>query len=221
MNGGHDLGGMHGLGCINPEPEHSEKVFHHEWEQIVFALTLASAFLRQWNLDQSRHARERQHPADYLRNSYYENWYHGLLKLLIEKELITQAELDSGKAVPAGTHLTSNVLKAADVKAAMLKGGPVDMEIKHPPLYKRGDRVHILNFNPEGHTRLPRYARGKFGTVDIHHGAHVFPDSNALGIREGQHLYGVIFTSDELWGLEAKTNFKVSIDLWEPYLETA
>ncbi len=95
------------------------------------------------------------------------------------------------------------------------------MEIKHPPLYKRGDKVHILNINPEGHTRLPRYARGKFGTVDIHHGAHVFPDSNALGIREGQHLYGVIFTSDELWGLEAKTNFKVSIDLWEPYLETA
>ena len=91
MNGGHDLGGMHGLGCINPEPEHSEKVFHHEWEQSVFSLTLSSAFLRQWNLDQSRHARERQHPADYLRNSYYENWYQGLLKLLFEKELITQA----------------------------------------------------------------------------------------------------------------------------------
>ena len=109
MNGGHDLGGMHGLGCINPEPEHSEKVFHHEWEQSVFSLTLASTFLRQWNLDQSRHARERQHPADYLRYSYYENWYQGLLKLLFEKELITLAELDSRKAVPAGTNLTSNV----------------------------------------------------------------------------------------------------------------
>ena len=221
MNGGHDLGGMHGLGHIAPEPEQNEKVFHHEWEKSVFSLTLASAFLRQWNLDQSRHARELQHPADYLLNSYYENWYQGLLKLLFEKELITHAELDIRKPIPAGTHLTSNVLKAADVKAAMLKGGPVNMEIKHPPLYKRGDKVHIRNINPEGHTRLPRYARGKFGTVDIHHGAHVFPDSNALSIREGQHLYGVIFTSDELWGLEAKTNFKVSIDMWEPYLETA
>ena len=124
MNGGHDLGGMHGLGGINPEPEQNEKVFHHEWEKRVFSLALASAFLRQWNLDQSRHARERQHPDDYLRNSYYENWYQGLLKLLFEKELITQAELDSGKAVPAGTQLTSNVLKATAVKAAMLKGGP-------------------------------------------------------------------------------------------------
>ena len=95
------------------------------------------------------------------------------------------------------------------------------MEIKHPPLYKIGGKVHIRNINPEGHTRLPRYARDKFATVDIIHGAHVFPDSNALGIREAQHLYGVIFTSDELWGLEAKTNFKVSIDLWEPYMKKA
>ena len=120
MNGGHDLGGMHGLGSINPVPEQNEKIFHHEWEKRVFSLTLASAFLRQWNLDQSRHARESQHPADYLRNSYYENWYQGLLKLLFEKELITLVELDSRKAVSAGTHLTSNVLMAADVKTAML-----------------------------------------------------------------------------------------------------
>ena len=221
MNGGHDLGGMHGLGCIKPESEQIENIFHHEWEKSVFSLTLASAFLKQWNLDQSRHARERQHPADYLRNSYYENWYHGLLKLLIEKELISQAELDSGKAVPSGPHLTTNLLKAEDVKSAMLKGGPVNMEIEHPPLYKRGDKVRIQNINPEGHTRLPRYARGKLGKVDIHHGAHVFPDINALGIREGQHLYGIIFSSDELWGLDTKTNFKVNIDLWEPFLETA
>ena len=220
MNGGHDLGGMHGLGLINPEPEKKEIVFNHEWEKSVFSLTLAAAFLRQWNIDQSRHARERQHPADYMCNSYYENWYQGLLKLLIEKNIITQVELDSGKAVPAIPYLTSNVLKAADVKTAMLKGGPVNIEIESPPLFKRGDKVKIRNINPEGHTRLPRYARGKFGTVDIHHGAHVFPDSNAIGIREGQHLYGITLSSDELWGLEAKTDFKVSIDLWEPYLET-
>ena len=219
MNGGHDLGGVHGLGLVNPEPEQTEKVFHHKWEKSVFSLTLASAFLRKWNLDQSRHARERQHPADYLRNSYYENWYQGLLKLLIEKKIITQAELDSGEAVPAEAHLTSNVLKSADVKTAMLRGGPVDVEIDSPPLYKTGDKVLIRNINPEGHTRLPSYIRCKLGTVFIHHGAHVFPDKNALDIREGKHLYGVIFTSYELWGLEAKTNFKVSVDLWEPYLE--
>ena len=221
MNGGHDLGGMHGMGIISPDQDQIEKVFHHEWEKRVFSLTLASAFLRQWNIDQSRHARERQHPADYLKNSYYENWYEGLVKLLIEKGIFTQQELESGKTVTPGKHLTSNVLKAADVKAAMLKGGPSNMEIGHPPLFKRGDRIKIRNINPEGHTRLPRYARDKLGKVDIHHGAHVFPDFNALDIREGHHLYGIIFTSNDLWGIEAKTNFKVSIDLWEPYLEKA
>ena len=34
MNGVHDLGGMHGLGAINPEP--NEPVFHHDWERAVF-----------------------------------------------------------------------------------------------------------------------------------------------------------------------------------------
>ncbi len=40
MNGGHDLGGIHGLGPIDPEPEQVEPVFHGEWEKRVFALTL-------------------------------------------------------------------------------------------------------------------------------------------------------------------------------------
>ena len=107
MNGGHDLGGMHGLGPIDPEPEQGEPIFHGEWERRVFALNLATGFLRHWNLDESRHARERQHPADYIRNSYYENWFNGLITLLVEKGLVTQSELDSGTVNPVSyTHLT-------------------------------------------------------------------------------------------------------------------
>ncbi|HIN89237.1 MAG TPA: nitrile hydratase subunit beta, partial [Porticoccaceae bacterium] len=82
MNGGHDLGGKQGLGPIDPEPETWEPVFHEEWERRVFALTLATGMLGHWNIDQSRHARERQHPADYLHHSYYENWLVGVEKLL-------------------------------------------------------------------------------------------------------------------------------------------
>ena len=95
MNGGHDLGGMHGLGPIDPEPEQGEPVFHGEWERRVFALTLAAGFLRHWNLDESRHARERQHPADYMRNSYYENWFNGLIALLIDDDM---ADEEIGRA---------------------------------------------------------------------------------------------------------------------------
>ena len=71
MNGPHDLGGQDGLGPIRPESEYDEPVFHASWEQRVFALTLAAGASGQWNLDQSRHARERQHPIAYLSHSYY------------------------------------------------------------------------------------------------------------------------------------------------------
>ena len=55
--------------------------------------------------------------------------------------------------------------------------------------------------DPHTHTRLPRYARGKVGTVELVHGCHVFPDSNALQLGEDpQWLYTVRFSAHELWG---------------------
>ena len=102
MNGAHDLGGMHGLGPINAEPEAEEPVFHTAWEKRVFGLTLAAGFLGKWNIDISRHARERQHPIDYLRHTYYENWLVGLEKLLVEAGLVTAEELATGKAAGIG-----------------------------------------------------------------------------------------------------------------------
>ena len=115
MNGGHDLGGMHGLGPVNPESERDEPVFHHSWERRVFALTLATGFLGRWNLDQSRHARERQHPIDYLRNTYYENWLAGLQRLLVDSGLLTEAELQSGSC-GKGFPVQEGVLTKKEVK---------------------------------------------------------------------------------------------------------
>ena len=80
MNGGHDLGGMHGFGPV--EIERDEPVFHHEWERRAFAITLAAGFLGKWNIDQSRFAREQMPPAEYLATTYYEHWLFGLEKLL-------------------------------------------------------------------------------------------------------------------------------------------
>ena len=84
MNGAHDLGGMHGFGPVNPEPEVEEPVFHSAWEKRAFGLTLAAGFLGKWTIDMSRYSRERQHPVDYLRHTYYENWLAGLETLLVE-----------------------------------------------------------------------------------------------------------------------------------------
>lgn len=93
MNGAHDLGGMHGFGAIEPEPD--EPVFHAEWERRAFAITLAMGAYGSWNLDMSRHARERMDPAEYLRTSYYEHWVHGLQLLLIEQGLLSAQEIEA------------------------------------------------------------------------------------------------------------------------------
>ena len=93
MNGIHDMGGMHGLGPI--DREENEPVFHHAWERRAFALNMAAGFLGDWNIDMSRYAREQMPPAEYLATSYYEHWLWGLERLLVEKGLLTRAEIEA------------------------------------------------------------------------------------------------------------------------------
>ncbi len=222
MNGVHDLGGMHGLGPINPEPEAEEPVFHTDWEKRVFGLTLAAGFLGNWNIDMSRHARERQHPIDYLRHSYYENWLAGLEKLLIEANLVNPEELKTGKAsVPADEAVRQRVLRAEKVARVIAKGSPVAMAPSTPPRFKTGERVRAVNRHPPGHTREPRYVRGRVGIIHVYHGVHVFPDQNAEGSKEGRHLYSVRFAAEALWGETTSGRDAVYVDLWENYLEPA
>jgi nitrile hydratase subunit beta len=222
MNGAHDLGGMHGFGPINPEPESQEPVFHAAWEKRVFGLNLAAGSLGQWNIDMSRYARERQHPIDYLQHTYYENWLAGLETLLIERGLVTAEELAAGKAEgPADEDTRKRLLAAEDVPRVLAKGSPVAMAIDTPPRFTPGDRVRALNRHPTGHTREPRYVRGRVGVIHEHHGAHVFPDRSADGTKEGRHLYSVQFEASELWGELAAGRAAVYVDLWENYLEPA
>ena len=222
MNGAHDLGGMHGYGPINPEPEAEEPVFHAAWEKRVFGLNLAAGALGRWNIDISRYARERQHPVDYLRHTYYENWLAGLEKLLVEKGLVTAEELAAGKAAgPADEGTRKRLLTAEKVAAALGQGSPVAMAIDTAPRFKPGDRVRALNRHPTGHTREPRYVRGRVGVIHEHYGAHIFPDRSAEGTKEGRHLYNVRFEASELWGEHAAGRSAVHVDLWEDYLEPA
>ena len=100
MNGAHDLGGMHGFGPVDPERD--EPVFHHEWERRAFAITLAMGARGAWNLDMSRHARERMTPGDYLATSYYEHWLHGLELLCSEKGLLSLEEIEARETALSG-----------------------------------------------------------------------------------------------------------------------
>ncbi|MFD2206259.1 nitrile hydratase subunit beta [Kiloniella antarctica] len=220
MNGAHDLGGMHGLGPINPEPERDEPLFHAEWEKRALGLTLTAGWLGQWNIDVSRHARERQHPVTYLSNSYYENWLAGLETLLVEKGIVTPEELEKGMALtPAPDALTSKRAPASAVEAILSSGGPCDLPTDDPQDFQVGDRVRVIQFNPTGHTRAPRYVRGHIGTISDYHGSFILPDENSKGNKIGQHLYNVSFDGNILWG--SGNDSTVHVDLWQSYLEKA
>jgi nitrile hydratase beta subunit len=219
MNGVHDMGGMHGMGPIAPEP--NEPVFHERWEARVYALNRAIGLLGKWNIDAGRHSRERIPPADYLRLSYYEKWLAGLIMLLQESGLVTKAELESGRPGPGAVKATP-ALSSEQVAGLVAARGTFERPVNTPPRFTVGERVRAKKINPTGHTRLPRYARGNLGVVDRIHGAHVFPDTNAHFCGENpQHLYSVRFSARELWGEAAAARDAVYIDLWESYLEPA
>ena len=217
MNGVHDMGGMHGLGPVAPERD--EPVFHHDWERRVHALVIASP--TRGNIDAGRHQRELIPGADYLRMTYYEKWFAALCEMLVKSGAVSADELASGRADPAAPKATPRLAPAA-VTVALAHSGSYQREIAAAPAFHVGDRVRARNLNPTGHTRLPRYARGRLGVVESLHGAHVFPDVHAHGGGEDpRHLYTVRFTARELWGPDAPAQGSVSLDLWEPYLERA
>lgn len=219
MNGPHDLGGQMGLGPVVRESEDIR--FHAEWEQRVLAMVLAAAAPGGWNIDQSRHARENRHPVDYLSSSYYEIWIKGLERLLLERGLLTEAELAEGRSAAPGDP-GKRVLTADEVPATLRRGGPAQRPAHTAAAYAVGQQVRTKNLNPTGHTRLPRYARDKSGVIERIHGTHVFADSNALGDGEQpQWLYTVSFNGGELWGEGYDDSLVVSIDAWESYLVPA
>jgi nitrile hydratase beta subunit len=219
MNGAQDLGGMMGFGPVVAEK--NEPIFHADWEKRALGVTLCCGVLGEWNIDISRHARESLHPADYLSSSYYEIWIKALLKLLAARNLVSPDELKAGRSLVA-PKATRPALKAADVPARLAGGGPCDRPLDRAPHFQAGDRVVTRNIHPIGHTRLPRYARGKQGVIESCQGSFVFPDTNAHGKGEDpQWIYSVVFAGTELWGADADPTLSVAIDCWEPYLERA
>jgi nitrile hydratase subunit beta len=218
MNGVHDLGGMHGFGAVIREP--NEPVFHSDWEKRVFALTLTAMGRRVCNVDEFRRAIERMPPAGYLAATYYEKWLHALESLLVEKGVATREEIASGHAAapaPAATSLDDEGggVESFDSAAVQLRFDP-----KFKPGFKVGDRVVARNLNPEHHTRLPRYARGKHGVIRYDQGVFVFPDTHAHGQGgKPQHVYTVAFEAQELWGADHTDRAPVYLDCWEDYLD--
>jgi nitrile hydratase subunit beta len=220
MNGIHDMGGMQDMGPIRHEE--NEPVFHEAWEGRVYALNRALGEWGEWNIDAGRYGIELLPPADYLRMSYYEKWLARTIALLVQRKMVTAEEIDSGHPAPGSQKLTPRLTAASAVATAIQRGNFMRPDAKAPARFAPGQRVRTLKINPTGHTRLPRYARGRQGSIIRHHGIFVFPDSNALFLGEQpQHLYSVRFSARELWGGNASPRDSVHLDLWDSYLEHA
>ena len=220
MNGIHDIGGMDNIGPVNIEKD--EPVFHDDWERKVYAMTLATMGTGIFVTDEVRYVTETIPPRDYLTFKYYEKWLYSLEQLMLQKNMVTREELESGKVM--APELTADV-EAAPVERmqyGMNNRIPVFVETDIPPKFKAGDTIIARNINPLHHTRIPRYIRGRRGVVEQDHGIFLLPDTNAHGGPDKpQHVYNVRFSARELWGEDAPANDSVYIDLFDDYMDPA
>ena len=209
MDGVHDLGGMHGFGPVPYEPDN--EVFHEPWQATTFGLMLSVPyFTGNHNADEYRHGVERMAPSHYFSVHYYERVLTSVATLLVEKGKLSLDDLEQragGKfplALPLAEKPMANLAPQTEQR------------------FKAGDRVRVLEFHPQGHTRAPGFCRGKSGRVLHVAPPFSFPDASAHGgeLRK-EHTYHVEFASRELWGDDGQDNDAVVVDLWDSYLEGA
>jgi nitrile hydratase subunit beta len=217
MNGIHDMGGMQDMGPIRIEKD--EPVFHAKWEERMVALEIAVQ--GDWDYAEERYHIESIPPVEYLRMPYYMKWFTGLTEALVKNGVVTRAEIESGMP-NAGRTKALKVFSVSEVPALLLPAAPASRPVLPAARFQAKAHVRARNMNPVGHTRLPRYARGKVGTVERDYGVFDFPDTSAHGLgAKPQHVYSVRFAARELWGEQASPTDSVYIDLWDDYLEPA
>ncbi len=216
MDGIHDLGGRHGFGKI--DVNEGETQFHAPYEARVRCMVHVLTQAPDWSVDWFRHCRELISPTDYLTRPYFDQWAQTYGAMLINSGWATVDEVCTGKAVNKVDGLPS-VVTEAQARAMVLKEKRFDAEVDAKPVYQHTDEVRTITEVPNGHTRLPQYARGKVGRVIDHHGAHIFADAMAVNEKRYEHLYTVEFSLSTLWPEASSTTDSVTLDLWESHLE--
>ncbi len=219
MDGIHDMGGMDGFGPIPIEQD--EPVFHAPWEGRVWALNSALGALGKWNIDAGRYEMEQLDPILYLQSIYYQRWLYRTENILIAHGMVTRQELETPPE-RRKVEKQGQALSVEDIFARQRQARSARVDAEVPARFKTGDKVRARNIYPKGHTRLPRYVRGKVGVIDRDHGVFIFPDSNAVFAgKKPQHLYSVQFAAQEVWGSDAASADKIYMDMWDDYLEVS
>ncbi len=222
MNGIHDMGGMHGFGPI--ELEENEPVFHEPWEGRVRAMR--STLPEVSSPYGGRFLIESIPPDLYLKSSYFERWLLAFEDALLRKGVVTAEELDE-KTRYYRENPDAEVPREVDPelsKSAVETLYTIRPTIEHDgsgivPRFGVGNSVKVGNINISGHTRLPRYVRGKVGTVAKVYNAQGIQDHVPKSEQGPQPVYSVRFDGRELWGDEAESNHLLYMDMWESYLE--
>ena len=211
----HDVGGTQGFGPL--ELEENEPIFHEEWEGRVFGM-MATVGHRAFPM---RPTIESIEPATYLASTYYEKWLIALEKGFVQSGSITADELRDRVEFQRG-HPNTQVSENRDSKLARAawRDRYSQRSPKHEgdPAFSVGDAVLTRHIDPAGHTRIPKYAQGKRGSVHSIRGVFDLLDLKVLGIHKPEPVYTVGFDARELWGDEAESSQRVYIDLWESYL---
>ncbi len=222
MDGIHDMGGAEGYG---PVPYVPEEVPHvgTRWEAFSGAALFALLRSGKTNIDAHRHRIERLDPTRYLPISYWGRWLAAIESATIDQGIAEQEEIFS--AITKLGHDPETTAPPPRMQPAIglesRTNDPTFMRtIDRQPRFAVGDRVATAEHAPHsGHHRLPRYVRGRVGTVVRSYPAFTFPDSVAHGQGEQPtYVYAVGFAATELWGPTADPNQICHLDVFEPYL---
>jgi nitrile hydratase len=175
----------------------------------MFAVAGGALGAGGFNTPMFRHAIERMDPGHYLTSSYFEHWLTAVATLLVEETMISSDELDARVSTfPLSRPPT---MDAATVHAA---------SSREEPRFAVGDAVRVRDLHFGGHTRCPRYVRGRRGVVARVDVAAPIPEVEAhCRERVLDPTYGVRFDAAELWSDAAEANAPVHVDLYEQYLE--
>ena len=211
----HDVGGAPGFGPIHIEKD--EPVFHEEWESRVFGM-MTTIGHRSFPM---RPAIESIESETYLASSYYQKWLIALEKGFVRSGTLTDQELQHRVEfhrrhpnTPASKNHDSELTRAARDNRYSQRSPKYDGD----PAFSVGDDVLTRHVDPSDHTRIPRYAQGKYGIVHALRGVYDLLDLKVQGIRKPEPVYTVGFDARELWGDEAESPQRVYVDLWESYL---
>jgi nitrile hydratase beta subunit len=206
MDGVHDMGGMQGFGPVR----RGNEVFHAPWERRAFGLVMSTPI--DGNIDDFRHSVERLDPGIYLTAGYYGRWLAALEVRLVERDLISSDDVDAR----VGSAARPTATPALGLPDRTAPDGSL-RTLDRLPRFAAGDAVRAADVHPHGHTRLPRYVRGRPGVVRFVHPAFVLPDSRAHGRGDNpQYVYAVAFSAHELWG---EGDHVVHVDIFESHLE--